>query len=49
MRHVGSDTVALRSTAGVAARLRVSEEGSNGAPRFAKWKPFNPARLGEAA
>jgi hypothetical protein len=49
LRHAGSDTVALRSTVGVAAGLRVSEETSDGKPRFTKWVPFERSRLGAEA
>jgi hypothetical protein len=48
LRHAGSDTVALKSTVGAAARLGVREETGDGKPRFGRWKPFGHSRL-EAA
>lgn len=39
MRHVDSDTVAMRTTVGAAAALAVSEPDRGGAPRFHRWKP----------
>jgi hypothetical protein len=44
MRHAGSETEALRSTVGAAARLTVAE-GDRGAPRFRRWKAM-PLREG---
>jgi hypothetical protein len=49
MRHAGSETLALRSTVGVAAGLAVSEEGSTGAPQFTRFKPFERAAFKDAA
>jgi hypothetical protein len=49
MRHAGSEVVALTTTVGVAAGLRVDEGVGSGAPRFAKWRPFDRSRLGAAA
>jgi hypothetical protein len=43
-----SDVIALRAKLGVAARLKVNEEGSTGTPRFAEWTSFDHSRL-EAA
>jgi hypothetical protein len=49
MRHAGSDVIALKSTVGVAAGLRVDEEGGTRTPRLAKWKPFDRSRALAAA
>jgi hypothetical protein len=49
LRHAGSETLALRSTVGVAAGLQVREETNDGKPRFVKWKPFELAAIKEAA
>jgi hypothetical protein len=38
MRHVGSDTIALRTSLGHAAGLTVADDGK-GRPRFRKWQP----------
>lgn len=35
MQHIGSDTIALRSTVGTAARTTVTEDGT----KFIKWRP----------
>lgn len=39
MRYAGSDTDALISTVGEAAKLTV-QEGEESGPRFIRWKPF---------
>jgi hypothetical protein len=39
MRHAGSDTDCIVSTVGAAANLIV-EEGTDGMPRFRKWRPL---------
>src|SRR5580765_144013 len=39
MRHAGSDTDALTSTVGAAAKLTV-QEGEESGPRFIRWMPF---------
>jgi hypothetical protein len=41
MRHAGSSTIALKAKLGIAAGLTVNEDASTGAPRFARWKPFD--------
>jgi hypothetical protein len=46
MRHVGSQTDALVSTVGGAAKLRVKEDGAP--PRFRPWTPF-PSRPVESS
>jgi hypothetical protein len=40
MRHEGKDYDALTSTVGVAAKLAIREETSDGKPRFVKWHPY---------
>jgi hypothetical protein len=40
MRHVDKDYDALTSTVGVAAKLAIREETSDGKPRFVKWQPY---------
>jgi hypothetical protein len=40
MRHEGSETIALKSTVGAAARLTVKEDGGNGTPRFVRFREF---------
>jgi hypothetical protein len=44
MRNTGSDVVALKATAAVAAGLRVNEETNDGT-RFEKWRPFDWSRV----
>jgi hypothetical protein len=48
MRHRGSDTMAMRSTIGAAARV-TAEDDKNGVPRFRKWRGDRPARGGAAS
>jgi hypothetical protein len=46
MIHEGSTVVALRSTVGKAARLRVNETG--GTPRFVPWRPDQLPSMGSS-
>jgi hypothetical protein len=43
MRHAGSEIDALRARLSVAARLTVEERPSGGPPRFARYRPQDPA------